>query len=214
MGRPSKPLITREIATEAALAIIDENGLDDFSLGAVARRLGVKSPSLYYHFKDKSELLEQVVKWILSKAGDPKVGNGDWIERTIDLCVRTRRSLLEHPSAAPLILQFFPRHMMIPAYEYAVESYPDMPELHMAMLEGVEKLTYGSALFEAAARARGLPSMPAVDPNKYPQLAESIALNQLDDEGNFVEALRFFFAGIEARTKAAKKQRGRKKATA
>ncbi len=204
MGRPRKPLITRESATETALEILDENGLDDFSLGEVARRLGVKAPSLYYHFNDKSELLEQVVRSLLLDAGSPVVANGDWVERTIELCIQTRRSLLRHPNAAPLILQFFPRHLLLAAYEQAVESYPKAPQLHMAMLEGIEKLTYGSALFEAAAKARGLPTMPDVDPAKYPHLAKSIAASSSNEEGNFVEALRIFFAGIEARTAAGK----------
>ena len=43
MGRPSKPLISREAATRAALQVIDDEGLDGFSLGAVAKRMNVKA---------------------------------------------------------------------------------------------------------------------------------------------------------------------------
>uniref|UniRef100_UPI00262F5428 hypothetical protein n=1 Tax=Novosphingobium sp. TaxID=1874826 RepID=UPI00262F5428 len=63
-----------------------------------------------------------------------------------------------------------------------------------------EKLTFGDALFEAAARTRGLPAMPVIDPSTHPYLAESVAANTMNDEEIFVEALRMFFAGVRART--------------
>ncbi len=200
MGRPRKPLISREAATKAALAVIDEAGLESFSLGEVARRMDVKAPSLYYHFKDKAELLGEVARFILLDTGYDDEAEGGWEERTITLCIETRRTLLRHPRAAPLILQFFPRHLLLSAYEHAVEGYPRTRELHMAILEGIEKLTFGDALFEAAARARDLPAMPEIDADKYPNLAQSVTANKLDDEGVFTEALRMFFAGVRVRT--------------
>ena len=60
MARPSKPLISRSNAAEAALEVIDEHGLEELSLGLVAKKLGVRPPSLYHHFKDKGELLDAV----------------------------------------------------------------------------------------------------------------------------------------------------------
>ena len=104
--------------------------------------------------------------------------------------------------AAPLILQFFPRHLLMDAYEIAVTDYPQTRALHMAILEGIEKLTFGSALFAAAASTAGVPAMPEVSPEDYPNLAQSVAASQFDDEGNFVEALRMFLAGVRVRTQA------------
>jgi TetR/AcrR family transcriptional regulator, tetracycline repressor protein len=196
-------MISRESATLAALSVIDEGGLDGFSLGVVAKRMGVKAPSLYYHFKDKAEILAEVARFILLDTGYDESAEGSWEDRTIELCVETRRALLKHAKAAPLILQFFPRHLLLRAYEHAVEGYPQTRELHMAILEGIEKLTFGDALFEAAARARGLPAMPDIDARLFPNLAQSIAANRLNDEEVFVEALRMFFAGVRARTSAA-----------
>jgi AcrR family transcriptional regulator len=200
LGRPRKPLISREAATQAALAVIDAEGLDGFSLGAVARQMAVKAPSLYYHFRDKAEILSEVARFILLDTGYREDMPGTWEERTIELCKETRRALLKHPNAAPLILQFFPRHLLLDAYEHAVEGYPRTRELHMAILEGIEKLTFGDALFAAAAQARGLPAMPEIDPTQHPNLAESVAANRMDDEAVFVEALSMFFAGVRVRT--------------
>jgi len=199
LGRPRSPLISREAATRAALEVIDEGGLDNFSLGLVAKRMGVKAPSLYYHFKDKAEILAEVARFILLDTGYKAEADGSWEDQTVALCIETRRALLKHPQAAPLILQFFPRHLLLGAYEQAVADYPESRELHLAILEGIEKLTFGDALFEASARARGMPAMPAFDPAKYPNLAKSIAANTFDDEQIFGEALRMFMAGVRLR---------------
>jgi len=179
--------------------VIDDCGLENFSLGLVAKHMGVKAPSLYYHFKDKAEILAEVARLILLSSDyqhDPEL---NWEERTIELCIETRRSLLKHPRAAPLILQFFPRHLLLEAYEEAVTDYPESRELHMAILEGIEKLTFGDALFEAASRARCMPSMPDFDPQHYPNLALSVKANTMDDEQIFREALQMFLMGVRQR---------------
>ena len=67
LARPSKPLISRTNAAEAALEVIDEHGLEELSLSLVAKKLGVRPPSLYPHFKDKSELLQEVARLMLVK---------------------------------------------------------------------------------------------------------------------------------------------------
>jgi len=206
VGRPTKSLISRDKAIRAALKVIDTEGLDGFSLGAVARRLKVKSPSLYYYFSDKAELLAEVARQMLLDVRYPDASVGGWEERVIALCVATRQSLLTHPNAAPLLLQFFPRHLLLGAYENAVKGYPFTRDVHLTILEGLEKLTIGSALFEASARARNLTSMPEVDAASYPNLAKSVAANPFADEALFVEAVRMFLAGIKTRTARSRKK--------
>lgn len=202
MGRPKQALITRKAATLAALAAIDAEGLESFSLNSVARSIGVKAPSLYYHFHDKAELLAEVARLLLSESDYREGGKEHWEDSTLKLCFETRRALLKHPNAAPLILQFFPRHLLLDAYEAAIAGYPETRSLHMAILEGIEKLTFGSALFAAAAKTAGVSAMPHITPDDYPNLAASVAASQFDDDGNFLEALRMFLAGVRVRTQA------------
>lgn len=200
MGRPSKSRITRTGAAEVALEIIDIDGLEALSLDTVARRLGVKAPSLYYHFRDKAELLAEVARFVLLDLG---LGEGappePWEEAMVQVCVATRRTLLKHPNAAPLLLQFFPRHIMLAGYDRWVASCPYPPEMHMTLLEGTEKLTYASALFAAAAQARGLPAMPEVDTEKLPHLARAMAANPHAPEAVFEQAIRTYLTGFRAR---------------
>lgn len=51
------PKLNRETVVAEALALLDEVGLDAISTRALARRLGVEQPSLYWHFRRKEDLL-------------------------------------------------------------------------------------------------------------------------------------------------------------
>ena len=199
MARPSKPLISRENAAEAALSAIDEHGLEALSLGLVAKKIGVRPPSLYHHFKDKSELLQEVARMMLVKMPAVRATGQSFEEQIIARCVATRQTLLQHPNAAPLILRYFPRHMLLAAYNRAASEEPYPTPIQMTVIDAIEKYTYGAALFEASARARGIDPMPPVDGEKYPSLAKAIEDNPFDDEQLFVESLRLFLVGVRER---------------
>ena len=200
MGRPTKPIISTERAARAALGVIDVRGLDAFSLELVANRIGIKAPSLYYHFKSKTALLAEVARLLLLDVQIPPETEGDWRDRMIALSVATRRSILQHPNAAPLLLQFFPRHLLLGSYDHWIRDYPLPPDQHMIFVEGLEKLTFGSALFDAACRARAVEPMPQFDHARYPHLAEAMRTNTLDDEALFIETIRRFIDGFAAYT--------------
>lgn len=199
--RPATPMISRRGAAEAALAVIDEHGLDGFNMALVARRLGVKPPSLYHHFRDRRDVLAEVALLLLDP-GTLELVETDWAERLVELCLQTRRSLLRHPKAASLILQHFPRHLLLDEYDRAAREDPLAAELHMAVIEGTEKITFGSALFEAFARSAEVASFPPVDAAAYPTLTASLRANTFADEELFVETLRMFLAGAKARAEA------------
>ncbi len=197
MGRPRKTLITRESATRAALDVINAQGLESFSLELVARQLGVKAPSLYHHFKDKAELLGEVARFVLLDLHMTRDTEAmSWDEAMVALCVATRRSLLKHPNAVPLLLQFFPRHILLPGYNRWIGSCPFPAELHMVLIEGTEKLTYASAMFEAASRSRGVPAMPEFDPTRLPNLARAVEASPYDAEGLFEQTIRTYLSAF------------------
>ena len=89
MARPPRPLISRDAVIKASLEIIDAVGLDAFSLPRLARRLGVRAPSLYHHFADKNEILWAVGRYIAGKSViRPRRAPGDdWPEYFVDLAL-------------------------------------------------------------------------------------------------------------------------------
>lgn len=202
MGRPDKPLISRERAARAALDVIDVQGLGGLSLELVARQIGVKAPSLYYHFKDKSELLGEVAYLILHDVKVKFSAADPWDEMLTNVCVATRRAILLHPNAAPLLLEYFPRRIFLRAYDFWVAKCPYPARFQLMISEGLEKMTYGSALFAAASRAKGVPPLPDFDPADYPNLAIAVRANPHDEEGLFVQTIRAFLAGAAALAEA------------
>ena len=199
LGRPEKPLITREETTRVAIALIDAEGLDALSVQAVARALNVTAPSLYYHFRDKEELLGEVALALLRQIHAPEDVTHDWEQRVIALSIATRRIICEHPNAAPLLLRFFPKKLMLGAYERTLAGSPFPPPVQLIVLEALEKLTYGAALFAAAALAHHSPAMPDFDAAKYPLLRRAVDAAPDDDEAVFIETLRALLDGLRHR---------------
>lgn len=197
-GRPLKALITPQAAISAAIALLDSDGIDGLSVQAVARAMSVTAPSLYYHFKDKDELLQLVARTLLHEIGEDVPATAGWKEQAIALSIATRRVILRHPNAAPLMLRFFPRRLMLGAYEHTLGLCPYPAEHHAAILEALEKLTYGASLFAAAAEAHHVPAMPDFDEARYPRLARALQIGPRD-EALFRETLELLFDGFAAR---------------
>jgi TetR/AcrR family transcriptional regulator, tetracycline repressor protein len=213
MARPSDPLIDRDAASRAALEIIDEQGLQNFNLALVAAKLGVRTPSLYYHFADKSELLTEVARTILLDAQRPfKSRPENWIEAKLANAISIRRSVLKHPNATPLLLMYPARHIHLTEYEKGIrylERHGVPAEYHMTIITGLEYLTFGSAFLAAAALSRHVREFAPHDPHLYPSLATAIKSNKLGEEAIFEETVRAFLEGFVARAE----RRGKAKAT-
>ena len=200
MARPPQAMITRENAARAALAEVDSNGLDGFGLGRVATRLGVKAPSFYHHFDNKDELLAETARLLLVEGRIPFPREGlDWREEIVRISCASRRAVLLHPKAAPLLLRFFPRQILLGAYErwtkiFALNGVP--LEWRVILLEGAEKMTFGSALYAAAAQTEQIEAFPHADPGRFPFLEEARAANDMDEEAIFIASLRAFLDGL------------------
>ena len=59
--------IQRDQVIEAALALLDEVGLEALTTRKLAQKLGVESATLYWHFKNKANLLEEMASAVLAK---------------------------------------------------------------------------------------------------------------------------------------------------
>jgi AcrR family transcriptional regulator len=72
-----QPGLTRERLVGAALELIGEEGLEGLSMRALADRLEVKAASLYWHVRDRRELLELLAESILDTVA-PARSRSDW----------------------------------------------------------------------------------------------------------------------------------------
>ena len=201
MARPSKPLISRASAVAASIEIIDSEGLDAFSLPRLAKHLGVRAPSLYHHFADKSEILAAVARQIAGDIPLPRRKPGpEWPEYFVTLSSNFRRSILKHRNAAPILLQYLPRDLLIGSYEdtaHFLEESGVPAHLHVQILDGMERLTLGAVLTEAMRKPSTKSTIfPNVDPVSQPLLVRALEENEFTPRQLFEEMIRSFLYGV------------------
>jgi TetR/AcrR family tetracycline transcriptional repressor len=73
-----RPPLDRTVIALAALRLLDEVGLDQLSTRRLAAELGVKGPSLYWHFKNMAELRDLMADKLLSDALPAPDAFDDW----------------------------------------------------------------------------------------------------------------------------------------
>jgi len=98
---PARERLTRERVVEAALRIMDEEGLDAVSMRRVAREVGVEAMSLYHHVRDKEDLLDGICAAVMRDFRFPDEDR-PWIEVARDGAREWRRVLRDHPNVIAL----------------------------------------------------------------------------------------------------------------
>jgi TetR/AcrR family tetracycline transcriptional repressor len=199
----------------AALALLDEVGLDGLTMRRLAERLGIKAASLYRHVQDKQELLVLLGDEI--SGAIPVVEDGrPWQERLVEMAWRVRRALLDHRDAARLLAStapagprrlrhidtllrlllsagLGPRDAARAAYHLnnmVTEFVAD--EVRLSLEAEAMGITREQLLADARRHFRALP------PDEYPtltKLADFVADDDLD--GLFQFGLQFWIRGLE-----------------
>ncbi|AGM09765.1 TetR/AcrR family transcriptional regulator C-terminal domain-containing protein [Amycolatopsis keratiniphila] len=88
--------------TEAAVELLDEAGLPELTTRRLAAKLGVSSPTLYWHVKDKAELLDLVAEAICADAFEID-RSLPWRDQLASGLRQFRALLLRHRDAAALL---------------------------------------------------------------------------------------------------------------
>lgn len=100
--------LTRERLVEAALQLVNEEGLDGLSMRALADKLDVKAASLYWHVRDRQELMTLLGEAILDSVPRPRqrptwretvLAVGDALGKKVAAQKDANRILLEAPEA-------------------------------------------------------------------------------------------------------------------
>ncbi|MFG3348564.1 TetR/AcrR family transcriptional regulator C-terminal domain-containing protein [Streptomyces sp. NPDC048018] len=93
-----------ETVAETALRLLNERGLDGLTLRAIAQELDVQAPALYWHFKNKQALLDEMATVMYRQmVADPAArppGDGSWQERILASNRGLRAGLLRYRDGA------------------------------------------------------------------------------------------------------------------
>ena len=196
VARPREPLIFRDDVFEVALQLIDQDGIDKFSMRTLGSALGVNAASLYHHFKDKDEILNGVARVALSRYQAPPVDERrDWIEQIVGLVLGAFRSLQDHPNIVPVLTRRSDRDFAIVVHERVARLLVEggVPgHLVVPLLDTLEGLLIGTAVLESAASSAVGYSINA---ERFPVLSSALAGDPLQPDRRLEIAVRSLLRG-------------------
>jgi len=158
--------LTRDRLVAAALELINEDGLDALSMRSLATRLQVKAASLYWHVRDRRELLELLAESILESTPRGRHGAG-WRQAVVASVDSLRRRVSAQQDATRVLLE-------VPdALEQSAVFADIRAQLVTAGLRADEAGEVAVMMLTSALSTRAPAERPAGDSN----LAASIAID-------------------------------------
>jgi len=103
MTRKKAPELSAETIRSAALRVIDDEGLDEFSTRKLGRALGCEAMAIYWYYPSKDALLDAVVDLLMAGVAAAVTADADWIAILRAVAHAYRRVAHEHPRAFPLL---------------------------------------------------------------------------------------------------------------
>ena len=101
--------LSRERIEEAAAALIERDGLENFSTRKLAGELGCEAMSIYHYFPSKAHLMDALVDLMLAEIAIQSADEEpDWIARLRHTAHSFRAVALKHPKLFP----FFAVHRL------------------------------------------------------------------------------------------------------
>jgi len=181
--RPERPRLSRDRVLRAAVAVADAGGLGNLTIRSLAKELGVKPMSVYYHVANKDEILDGIVDYVFSQIELPST-DGDWRAEMRKRAESARAVLRRHRWAIGLLESrttpgpaTLRHHDTVIATLRAAGFSQEMTAHAYAL---IDSYTYGFALQEAALPFEGPetvadvaePIMEHFTSGDYPHLVE------------------------------------------
>jgi len=206
--RPSR--LNREEVLRAALALLNEVGIDALSTRKLAERLGVQSPTLYWHFKSKGALLDAMSEAIVL-AHHPQVEpvpGQPWRDWLMGNGRSFRQALLAYRDGARLHAGTRPGQVQFASIEARLRLLCEAgfePGQATRLMMSVGRFVIGWVLEEQSAQQPDAPPSSRTegpDASLYPLLAAGWAQTVGGDpDAAFDSALRLLLDGAQAQLK-------------
>ncbi len=207
--RAARPPLDRSQIVAAALGIVDAEGIDAVSLRRLAEALGVTPMSIYWHVRDKAELLELVGHAVLAEIQIP-AAHGDWRAQLREVHRAMLAGFLRHPNTADILigrarygpggLALFERILRILlGAGYSPEAAFDAYQSLYLFTLGFMATSSRTPEFREAQR-QGVEYMQSLPAERFPSIrAVAPVIGRRSLEAQFEIGLDVQIAGIEAR---------------
>ncbi|HEY2578477.1 MAG TPA: TetR/AcrR family transcriptional regulator C-terminal domain-containing protein [Streptosporangiaceae bacterium] len=104
----SRAPLTRDAIVDAALRVLDAEGVDGLSMRRVGEELGTGAASIYWHVKNKEQLLQLIFERVTAAAELPPPDPARWQDQLRELSMRMRTMLNNHRDLARISLGRIP----------------------------------------------------------------------------------------------------------
>ncbi|MFD3508923.1 TetR/AcrR family transcriptional regulator [Nocardia sp. NPDC058666] len=202
MARPRVPLLSRERIRDAALVLIDRDGLSEVSMRKLGAELGVQAASLYGHYPNKDELFDEIAAGIMRTVDTSAFGTMSWDAALADWARSYRTALATHPNFVPYLATGPGRRAENLRAADAVHGGlvgAGWPPRYATMIGAATRyLVMGSTV---GSFAGGFADDVQVYRDRYPHLNQAHLLRAIADEiddDSFELALNAFIAGLSA----------------
>ncbi len=199
--------IARKQIVAAAIALLDEVGIDQFTTRKLAERLGVAQPALYWHFKNKRALFDAVNEAIMIDGHISRVPRpGQSWQDFLKANARSFRALLlAHRDGARIHAGTRPGPSDLAGVDaqlklYADTGFDDATSAYAGI--AISRYVLGSVLEEQAEHERGPEWDLPADFDAYPEVKRLVVTYILDEhaeERTFELGLELIVDGLAAR---------------
>ncbi|WP_067714826.1 TetR/AcrR family transcriptional regulator C-terminal domain-containing protein [Nocardia yamanashiensis] len=198
---------------QTALDLLDEAGLDGLTMRKVAGALNVQAPALYWHVKNKRELLDAMAEQVFLAAVEgieaPRRGES-WQDWLIGLAQRLRQAMLRYRDGAKVFAgTFVGDETLWRTIELTLRTLEDAgfePTAAERVFPILLHYTTGFVIEEQARTGIEYGESPydegalgqLVDAGRYPRTARLVTdMAAADPDVEFEYALRVILTGIE-----------------
>ena len=194
--------ITKKFVLDEALKMLNDEGIDAITTRRLATRLGIKSPSLYWHFKSKSDLLEGMAEAIMQTCHLVSFPTHDviWQDWLIDNSISFRRALLSYRDGARLHAGTTPKLDNFEGINAQIIMLCEAgfnPTEAMMLLMSLGRFIVGWVLEEQQSVTQETKYME-IDIH-YPLITEGTkGILAITDEELFKNSIKIFIAGAES----------------
>ncbi|MCK2217154.1 TetR/AcrR family transcriptional regulator C-terminal domain-containing protein [Actinomadura sp. ATCC 31491] len=198
--------MSTEKVLDAALGLVDREGVAALSMRRLGRELGVEAMTLYYYVPNKDAVLDGLIDRTLSRARvHPE---GPWRAWARDFALSFRSALLAHPALLPLLAT---RPVTTPGgletVERAARALTDegfTPTEALHVITTLATFVIGQVLAEAGQTPGHTDPDPALvpDPAHHPTLMRALSAGlgtPADHEDRFTYALDALLTGLRPR---------------
>jgi len=159
-SKPVSQPLDRQQITAVALELLKTGGVKELSTRRLAEKLGIKSASLYHHFRDKQQLLDYVSAAMIEPAWRPPHDGECWQDWLVEIGHALRRAFHSYGDGALVAAGSTPPpeavHGSVALLYAPLLAAGFSPELTRNIIVAVLRFVGGWTFDEQIARSRGV----------------------------------------------------------